>query len=148
MMNAVGRGGAAENASHNNSSAAVIDTFMRDDFQLVRPMPTDLLSVQREIRFSMNYCQANKLNQTTKWLGELLVTLADKDGRGIQTPSMAPQVTQSDVLSENDLLSTDSFSKVYYEEPCPEQDSLNLARSLYDLKEYRKCAHLLQQTIT
>ena len=60
-MNA-GRGG--ENASHN-TSAAVIDTFLRDDFQLVRPMPADLQSLQREIRFSMNYCQANKLNQTT-----------------------------------------------------------------------------------
>ena len=66
--------------SHNTSAANVIDTFMRDDFQLVRPMPNDLQSVQREIRFSMNYCQSNKLNQTTKWLGELLITLTDRNG--------------------------------------------------------------------
>lgn len=63
-MLAGGRGG--ESASHN-TSAAVIDTFMRDDFQLVRPMPSDTQSLLREIRFSMNYCQANKLNQTVKW---------------------------------------------------------------------------------
>jgi len=37
MMNAVSRGG--ENAS--NTSAGVIDTFLRDDFHLVRPMPSD-----------------------------------------------------------------------------------------------------------
>ena len=52
-MLAGGRGG--ENVSHN-TSAAVIDTFMRDDFQLVRPMPSDTQSLLREIRFSMNYC--------------------------------------------------------------------------------------------
>ena len=37
------------------------------------------------------------------------------------------------------------FSKVYREEDSVKRDVLNLARSLYDLKEYRKCAHLLQQ---
>lgn len=41
-MIGVSRGG--ENASHN-TSAAVIDTFLRDDFQLVRPMPSDMASV-------------------------------------------------------------------------------------------------------
>ena len=50
----------------------------------------------------------------------------------------------SDTLSENDFQdSTSTFSKVYYEEPSAEQDTLNLARSLFDLKEYRKCAHML-----
>ena len=32
---------------------------------------------------------------------------------------------------------------MYYEEPSSEQDVLNLARSLFDLKEYHKCAHML-----
>ena len=88
-MNLAGqqRGGAGENTS-NNTSAAVIDTFLRDDFQLVRPMPADQLSLQREIRFTMNYCQANKLNQTTKWLGELLVTLSNTSGDTARTAAM------------------------------------------------------------
>lgn len=60
----------------------------------------------------------------------------------------------SDCLSEADFASPEShgsaqqpFSKVYYEEPCSGQDVLNLARSLFDLKEYRKCAHILQPMI-
>lgn len=39
-----------------NTSGAVIDTFMRDDFQLVRAMPADMKALQREIRFSMAVC--------------------------------------------------------------------------------------------
>ena len=50
-----------------NISSNVIDTFYRDDFQLVKPMPSDSSSYMREIRFNMNYCQANRLNQTAKW---------------------------------------------------------------------------------
>jgi len=37
-----------------------------------------------------------------------------------------------------------SFNKVFYEEPCAALDVLNLARTLFDLREYRKCAHVLQ----
>ena len=36
-----------------------------------------------------------------------------------------------------------AFNKEYFEESSSEQDVLNLARSLFDLKEYRKCANLL-----
>lgn len=38
-------------------------------------LPEDKSALQREIRFCMSYCQANKLVQTAKWLGELLVTV-------------------------------------------------------------------------
>ena len=38
-------------------------------------LPTDKSALQRELRFCMSYSQANKLNQTAKWLGELLVTV-------------------------------------------------------------------------
>jgi anaphase-promoting complex subunit 8 len=31
------------------------------------------------------------------------------------------------------------------ERPCEVTDALNLARSLFDLREYRKCAHLLRK---
>ena len=39
------------------------------------PLPENKEALQKEIRFNMDYCKANKLNQTAKWLGELLVTL-------------------------------------------------------------------------
>ena len=59
----------------------------------------------------------------------------------------SPRLTPADSLSESDFAAQDSstsqFSKVYYEEPGSEQDILNLARALFDLKEYRKCAHML-----
>ena len=44
-------------------------------FNSVIPLPENKDALQKEIRFNMDYCKANKLNQTAKWLGELLVTL-------------------------------------------------------------------------
>lgn len=77
-------------------------------------------------------------------LGELLITLSEQRVAP-STTTATPRMTLSDTLAEADLLSdsANTFSKVYYEEPSGEQDILNLARSLFDLKEYRKCAHLL-----
>ena len=49
----------------------------------------------------------------------------------------------SDTIVEADLQNNTTFTKVFYEEPSHTQDTLNLARSLFDLREYRKCAHLL-----
>ena len=40
----------------------------------------DRLSLQREIRFYMQYFQANKLLQSAKWLGELLTCLSGGAG--------------------------------------------------------------------
>ena len=37
--------------------------------------PENKKSLQNEIRFNMQFCRANKLNQTAKWLGELLVKI-------------------------------------------------------------------------
>ena len=56
-------------ATHSaNQSSNIIDTFLRnDDFQLVKTMPSDPESYKKEIRFNMNYCQANRLNQSAKW---------------------------------------------------------------------------------
>ena len=55
----------------------------------------------------------------------------------------------SDTLEDNDLPSSANqssqmlFNKVFFEKPSEMVDTLNLARSLFDLKEYRKCAHIL-----
>ena len=85
-------------------------------------------------------------------LGELLVTLSDsKVAPNASMQAHSPRMTPADSLSEGDLAQdsgNSTFCKVYYEEPSSEQDILNLARSLFDLKEYRKCAHLLNPIIT
>ena len=49
----------------------------------------------------------------------------------------------SDELDEIDLNSA-NFNKAFFERPSEATDKLNLARTLFDLKEYRKCAHILQ----
>lgn len=56
---------------------------------------------------------------------------------------MADSLSESDFAQDVASSAATTFNKVYYEEPCGEQDTLNLARALFDLKEYRKCAHLL-----
>jgi len=38
-----------------------------------------------------------------------------------------------------------AFTKVYFEKTSEATDIMDLARNLYDLREYRKCAHLLKK---
>jgi len=139
---------------HHNDT---LESLLRDPSQhrqqiesalKVVPMPSNKAALQREIRFNMAYCQANRLSQTAKWLGELLVT--------IQVPASESKMDQgpsevfSDSVEESDLPNTaaqsasSSFNKVFFEHPSEVADKLNLSRTLFDLKEYRKCAHNLQ----
>jgi hypothetical protein len=48
----------------------------------------------------------------------------------------------TDNIEEED--SKQFFDKVYFERPNEATDILNLARSLFDLREYRKCVHVLK----
>mmetsp|Transcript_5636 Transcript_5636/g.4029 ORF Transcript_5636/g.4029 Transcript_5636/m.4029 type:complete len:130 (+) Transcript_5636:292-681(+) len=54
------------------------------------------------------------------------------------------QARFSSTVDPEDLQPDNSFQKVFYEEPCEEIDALNLARTLFDLREYRKCASNLK----
>ena len=40
--------------------------------------------------------------------------------------------------------SSSPFNFHYFEKPNAATDALNLARTLFDLREYRKCAHILK----
>jgi len=129
----------------------------------VVPLPENKAALQREIRFSMAYCQANRLSQTAKWLGELLVTVqagasldsksgnprakqgrssSNADDQVMNGDHMAPNEVFSSQIVDQDLpgnsrqASSSSFSKVFYERPSEAQDRLNLSRTLFDLKEY------------
>ena len=88
--------------------------------------------LQKEIRFNMQYCQANRLNQTAKWLGELLVTVTGGD-----------QVMSSEQEIFEDQIENWASNKIFFERPNEEVDKLNLARVLFDLKEFRKCSHMI-----
>ena len=116
----------------------------------------------------MAYCQVNKLNQTAKWLGELLVSVdvpqkklmfnqrkaangATRQGNNVistddQVMSSAADAVErySDTLDEQDLTSP-NFDKVFFERPSQLNDTLNLARTLFELREYRKCAYMLDK---
>lgn len=51
----------------------------------------------------------------------------------------------TDEVEETDAkILSQSFNKVYFERPNEATDSLNLARVLFDLREYRKCVNLLK----
>jgi hypothetical protein len=75
-------------------------------------------------------------------------------GADSSTGFQAQNEVFSDVLDEADLpamandkpteATASSFNKVFFERPSETLDVLNLARSLFDLKEYRKCAFTLE----
>ena len=63
------------NLMDHNNDLNQLSNAQNEHSQSFIPMPESKESLQKEIRFNMDYCKANKLNQTAKWLGELLVTL-------------------------------------------------------------------------
>ena len=129
-------------SEHSHSS--IIDQYLYDDSYLAVPMPQDSLSLAKELRFYANYFAANRLSQSSKWANELLVTISSNSRADPFAPT-AGTAERCDCLTENDLKNAKhgTFNKVFYEEPCPAFDALNLARTLFDLREYRKCAHVL-----
>ena len=49
----------------------------------------------------------------------------------------------SDSIDASDDSAT--FDKVFFERPSEMLDTLNLGRTLFELREYRKCAHTLDK---
>ncbi|KRX02888.1 hypothetical protein PPERSA_04091 [Pseudocohnilembus persalinus] len=96
--------------------------------------------LKKELRWSVQILTAYKLYNSAKWAGELLQAIT-KDN----------QATQSSILNNFIQANTDhnyKFDKVYVEDVSDDcADALMLARSLFDLKEYKKCAHTLKEFI-
>jgi anaphase-promoting complex subunit 8 len=82
-------------------------------------------SIRGELREALSYLSANRLLESAKWVGELLISL--------------PQKT-----SGEKMITGKTYSKTYIEEFNESSDTLGLARALFDLREYRKCAALLK----
>lgn len=106
--------------SNNNTPSIAAHSQQSIDLNLPVSMPATP-DLQAELRYNIDFCAANKLTQTQKWLSELLVAVP---------PSTGPAAAKMS-------------SKVFYEEPCPETDQLKLGRSLFELKEFKKCAYVL-----
>ena len=134
--------------SDNSQTNSLVEQYLYDDSYLAVSMPQDVQSLAREIRFNADYFAANKLLQSSKWAHELLVTISGQQGRVEINPFQPTSASceRGDHLNDNDLRASKhaSFNKVFYEEPCGALDVLNLARTLFDLREYRKCSHVLQ----
>ena len=133
--------------SDNSQTNSLVEQYLYDDSYLAVSMPQDQQSLAREIRFNADYFAANKLLQSSKWAHELLITISGQQVRDMNPfQGAAAACERGDHLNENDLRAAKhgSFNKVFFEEPCGALDVLNLARTLFDLREYRKCAHMLQ----
>jgi len=79
----------------------------------VVPLPESRAGLQREIRFNMAFCQANRLNQTAKWLGELLVTVQSEPAaatRGVGSKVKTGSSTDDQVMSGDSSFQNEVFS--------------------------------------
>lgn len=90
-------------------------------------------------------CRAHCLNETAKWIGEL-VTKVHADGSDAADSSMSDGLKYTDALPEiADDGANANFNHVFFEKPCEQKRQLGLARTLFDLREYRKCAFVLEK---
>jgi hypothetical protein len=76
----------------------------------------------------MDFCAANRLLQTRKWLGELIVAMPP-------TPTLHHQES---LRKSSPFLTNGAYQKnaIFFEDQSPDQDQLNLGRALFDLREY------------
>ena len=104
--------------SNNNTPSIAAHSQQSIDLCLPVTMPATP-DLQAELRYNIDFCSANKLTQTQKWLSELLVAV--------------PSTNEASKVPH----------QVFMEEASPETDQLKLGRSLFELKEFKKCAHVL-----
>lgn len=130
-----------------------IEIAFRDDFRELMPVPTDRTALSREIRYFQAYFQGHRLLQSAKWLGELVVTVSHASNQhisgrsGLEEHLMAgadDAVVFTDAADEIMKQRQKGFNYHYFERPNAASDALNYARTLFDLREYRKCAHSLK----
>ncbi|KAL4478389.1 hypothetical protein ABPG74_006624 [Tetrahymena malaccensis] len=92
--------------------------------------------LRAELRYASQYLSAHKLYHSAKWASELLL--------GVTKQSEI----QDSVLLNNFILSNIDnnykFTKVYQEPSDETFEALLVARNLFDLREFKKCAHILK----
>lgn len=119
----------------NNNTPSIAANSSSIELNLPVQVPT-LVDLQSELRWNIDFCAANRLTQTRKWLSELLVA----------TP-VNHNLTADDSLRRKPALSFNCHMYEagcsFYEEPSSELDQVNLGRALFDLREFKKCNHVL-----
>jgi hypothetical protein len=112
---------------NSNNNTPSVNQSSSIDFSLPNgiPNPKDLL---QELRYNMDFCAANRLLQTRKWLGELI--------SGMPPSNFLHH--QESLRKANPFLTNGPYQKnaIFYEDQSSEQDQLNLGRALFDLREY------------
>ena len=115
-----------QNTPSNRAHSASLDLC------LPVSMPSGTSQLVNEIRFNIDLCSANRLSVTSKWLGELLVSV-------IQPSSSYESRAPTPVFSPLNYVP----GAVFREDASPQNDVLKLARNLFDLREFKKCEFML-----
>ena len=127
--------------------------LQRDNFQLAVDMP-DTRRIENELRFAVDFLFANRLSESAKWASELLASIKGPEKQYSTTydendemeveetidPSMFRQDIE-DYPIDKDL----PFEYVFLNAKSRSNDIVNLARVLFDLREYRKAVHKLEK---
>ena len=115
-----------------------ISNYISNDKLLVK-IP-NLLSLKAELRYVTQQLSHYRLYQSSKWSGELLL--------GITKQS---EIDSSYLLKNfisNNIDINYQYDKIFIEKYDKTSDVLLVARGLFDLREYKKCAYLLKDFIT
>lgn len=93
--------------------------------------------LKKELRFYRQHATSHRLYETSKWIGELAVSITKTE-----------EIEKSEIIrkyiSEN-VDSNSRFDKIYTEDLNNENgDKLELARNLYDLREFKKSSFILR----
>ncbi|CAD8108126.1 unnamed protein product [Paramecium sonneborni] len=95
-----------------------------------------LSEIHKELQYYTRYFSENKLYQSSKWTGELLLGLTQEED--LQSSQFAMQFIQNNT----------DYTYQFLREFVPENnDIISVARNLFDLREFKKCASLVQNLI-
>ena len=133
------------NFNINSSLNQEFSNYISYDKLLVK-IP-QLSVIRQELRYATQYLTSQKLYQSAKWFflnffinffyraGELLLGVTNESG-----------IENSFLLKNFISNNTDNnyrFDKIYVEEYNTSSDTLMVARNLFDLREFKKCSHML-----
>lgn len=139
----------------------------KDAFHLYADMPEDR-RIEKELRFAIDYLNANRLSESAKWASELLSSLKNRKSANssMTTSFMQDSLLEGGVHRERDdevydmdedeqeeiidpstfthdihqypIDNNESFDFTFYERKSKAADAVGCARILFDLREYRK----------
>ena len=127
--------------------------FEKEGFQLAVDMP-DTKRVENELRFAVDYLGQNRLSESAKWASELLASIKSPDRQYSTTfdendemeveEQIDPSMFKHDI-DQYPIEADQPFEYIFYERKNKTNDIVNLARVLFDLREYRKAVHKLEK---